>query len=123
VTGFLRRPEYLPKTPKLKYAVGPEPHFAVPNGGTVRLLAELTHTYKSYSDVENTELLARKAADLIDASASFVSPGGKLTVTIGGTNLNDERYITTGQAQVAGGVIYGTYNAPREWYATLSVKF
>jgi hypothetical protein len=39
-----------------------------------------------------------------------------------GTNITDKRYITTGQPQFAGGVVYGTYNAPREWYATFGVK-
>jgi iron complex outermembrane recepter protein len=29
----------------------------------------------------------------------------------------------TGQAQVAGGQIYGTYSRPAEWYARLGVKF
>jgi iron complex outermembrane receptor protein len=46
-----------------------------------------------------------------------------VTFTIGGTNLTDRRYITTGQDQVAGGVVFGTYNAPREWYATLGYRF
>ena len=31
-------------------------------------------------------------------------------------------YITTGQAQIAGGVIFGTYNRPREWYLALHVR-
>jgi len=33
------------------------------------------------------------------------------------------RYIGTGQAQIAGGQIYGTYNRPAEWYARLGFKF
>jgi outer membrane receptor protein involved in Fe transport len=50
------------------------------------------------------------------------SPSGKTTLTIGGTNLANKRYITTGQPQIAGGVIFGTYNPPRQWYATLGVR-
>jgi iron complex outermembrane receptor protein len=53
----------------------------------------------------------------------FSSPSGQYSLQIGGTNLTDKRYITTGQPQAAGGAIYGTYNPPREWYATLSAKF
>jgi iron complex outermembrane recepter protein len=45
-------------------------------------------------------------------SPSYVSPSGKATFTIGGTNITDKRYITTGQPQFAGGVVFGTYNAP-----------
>jgi outer membrane receptor protein involved in Fe transport len=67
-------------------------------------------------------LLSRPNVSMIDASASYVSPCGKATLTVGGTNITDKRYITTGQPQFAGGVVFGTYNAPREWYATLAVK-
>jgi hypothetical protein len=34
----------------------------------------------------------------------------------GGTNLLDERYLITGQAQIGGGQIYGTFGRPEEWY-------
>jgi iron complex outermembrane receptor protein len=59
---------------------------------------------------------------MIDASTSYVSPSGKVTFTVGGTNLTDKRYVTTGQPQIAGGVIFGTFSPPREWYATLGLK-
>jgi iron complex outermembrane receptor protein len=75
-----------------------------------------------FNDVQNTPLLERPKVNMIDASTSYVSPDGKLTLTLGGTNLTDKRFITTGQPQIAGGVIFGTYNAPREWYATFGLK-
>jgi outer membrane receptor protein involved in Fe transport len=59
---------------------------------------------------------------MVNASTSIASADGRITFTIGGTNLTDKRYITTGQPQIAGGVIFGTYNPPREWYATLGLK-
>jgi len=46
-----------------------------------------------------------------------------ITFTVGGTNLTDKRYITTGQPQIAGGVVFGTYDAPAQWYATLGMKY
>jgi iron complex outermembrane receptor protein len=39
------------------------------------------------------------------------------------TNITDARYLTNGQAQIAGGQFYGTYSRPREWYAKLGLKF
>jgi iron complex outermembrane receptor protein len=51
------------------------------------------------------------------------APGGNWELTAGGTNLTNERYLTTGQAQLAGGQIYGTYSRPAEWYARVGVKF
>ena len=65
---------------------------------------------------------SRPDVDRVDASASYVSPSGKATFTIGGTNITDKRYITTGQPQFAGGVVFGTYNAPREWSASFALK-
>jgi iron complex outermembrane recepter protein len=112
----------LPKTPKWKVAISPEAHTTLANGATVRLGVDYTFTSRMFNDVQNTPLLARPDVSMFDASASIVSPSGKATLTIGGTNLTDKRYITTGQPQIAGGVIFGTYNPPRQWYATLGLK-
>ena len=112
----------LPKTPRLKISVSPDVHTTLGNGFTWRFGVDYTHTNAIFNDVQNTALLARPKLDMINASTSIVSPSGKVTFTVGGTNLTDKRYITTGQPQIAGGVIFGTYNAPREWYATLGLK-
>jgi iron complex outermembrane recepter protein len=112
----------LPKTPRWKAALSPDLHTKAPNGGTLRLGVDYTFTSQMFNDVQNTPLLARPNVSMLDASASYVSPSGKATFTIGGTNISDKRYITTGQPQFAGGVVFGTYNAPREWYATFGVK-
>jgi iron complex outermembrane receptor protein len=114
---------YLPKTPRLKISIDPEAHTKLPNGATWRLGFDYTHTSEMYNDVQNTPLLERPKLDLVNASTAIVAPNGKVTFTVGGSNLTDKRYITTGQPQIAGGVIYGTYNAPREWYATIGVKY
>jgi iron complex outermembrane receptor protein len=112
----------LPKTPRWKAALSPDLHTKAPNGGTLRLGVDYTFTSQMFHDVQNTPLLARPNVNMVDSSASYVSPSGKATFTIGGTNITDKRYITTGQPQFAGGVVFGTYNAPREWYATFGLK-
>jgi iron complex outermembrane receptor protein len=112
----------LPKTPRWKAALSPDVHTRVGNGGTLRLGVDYTFTSKMFNDVQNTALLSRPDVDMIDSSASYVSPSGKVTFAVGGTNITNKRYITTGQPQFAGGVVFGTYNAPREWYATFGVK-
>lgn len=112
----------LPKTPRWKLALSPEAHTKIANGATLRLGVDYTHTGEMFNDVQNTPLLARPKVDMIDASLSYISPSGKCRLTFGGTNLTDRRYITTGQPQVAGGVVFGTYNPPREWYATLGLS-
>ena len=113
----------LPKTPRLKFTLSPDLHTNLPNGATLRLGADYTHTGEMFNDVQNTPLLARPKQDMFNASTAITAPNGRLTFAVGGTNLSDRRFITTGQPQIAGGVIFGTYNAPREWYATLSAKY
>jgi iron complex outermembrane receptor protein len=113
----------LPKTPKWKVSVSPDAHTKLPNGATVRLGVDYAHVGKMYNDVQNTELIARRKSDVLGASAGLTSEDGKRTLTIGGTNITDQRYLTTGQPQYAGGVVYGTYNVPREWFATLDFKY
>jgi iron complex outermembrane receptor protein len=113
----------LPKTPKWKMSVSPDVHTRLNNGATVRLGLDYSHVGKMYNDVQNTELIARRKSDVLGASAGITSEDGKRTFTVGGTNITDQRYLTTGQPQYAGGVVYGTYNAPREWFATLDFKY
>jgi iron complex outermembrane recepter protein len=103
--------------------LSPDIHTSLPNGATLRLGVDYTHTSEMFNDVQNTPLLARPKEDMINVSTSIVAPDGRVTFTLGGTNLTDRRFITTGQPQVAGGVVFGTYNAPREWYATLGLKY
>jgi len=113
----------LPKTPRLKLSASPDVHTTLGSGATLRLAAAYSYTSHMFNDVQNTPLLARPDVNMVDLSGSIISPSGKTTLTVGGTNVTDKRFVTTGQPQIAGGVIFGTYNAPREWYATLGIKY
>ncbi len=113
----------LPKTPDFKFNVSPRYEFNMGNGAIVTLLADYTHTSSMWNDTERTFLLQRPSTDILNLSASYEEPNGRWNVTVGGTNITDERYLTTGQAQIAGGQIYGTYSRPAEWYARLGVNF
>jgi len=112
----------LPKTPKFKSNLSPRYEFNIAGGASVILVADWTHSARLWNDTERTYLLERPATDTFNASATYRS-GGIWDVTLGGTNISDERFLTTGQAQLAGGQIYGTYNRPREWYLTVRAKF
>ncbi|MEZ5744811.1 MAG: TonB-dependent receptor [Sphingomonadaceae bacterium] len=112
----------LPKTPKWKFNVSPR--YEVPVGGdaSVVILADYTHTSKLWNDTERAFLLQRPATDILNGSITFKS-GGAWDLTAGMTNITDERYLVTGQAQIAGGQFYGTYSRPREWYVKLGLDF
>lgn len=113
----------LPKSPHWKFNLSPRYKVDLGDKGAVVLLADFTHTSSLWNDTERTYLLKRPGLDTLNASVTYQSPSDNWEVTVGGTNLTNERYIVTGQAQIAGGQIYGTWSRPTEWYAKLGVKF
>lgn len=114
----------LPKAPHWKFNVSPRYEVSLGEGkGSVIALVDYTHTSSLRNDTEGTFLLYRVATDMVNASLSYKSPSRLWDVTVGGTNITSQRYLITGQAQIAGGEIYGTYNRPAEWYARLGIKF
>jgi len=113
----------LPKTPEWKLTFSPQYRIGLGDHGDIMLSADYTHTSTLFNDTENTPLLKRSATDIVNASITYRAPGDKWELVLGGTNLTDDRYLTTGQNQVAGGSTYGTYSRPREWYLTGRVNF
>ena len=113
----------LPKTPKWKFYFGPQYVMNVPFGGELQVNMDYTHITKVYNDLGNTELLARPTSDMVNASMTYRLPGNKYSITVGATNLTNERNIINGQWQGGDSQIYGTYNDPREWYATLRASY
>ena len=65
----------------------------------------------------------RKATEILNASATYKAPGGRYELTVGGTNITDQRYLVTGGPNTAAGLVFGTYSRPAEWYARVGVKF
>jgi iron complex outermembrane receptor protein len=113
----------LPKTPKWKFNVSPRYELGLGNGAKFILLGDWSHSTGLKNDTEGTFLLDRPSTDILNASLTYQEPGDHWNLTVGGTNITDERYLVTGQAQIAGGQIYGTYSRPAEWYVRLGVKF
>ena len=113
----------LPKTPKWKFNFSPRYEAELGSHGSLVFAGDVTFTGAMKNDTEGTFLLDRPHTTVLNASVSYKEPNDHWDITVGGTNITDERYLTTGQAQLAGGQIYGTYSRPAEWYARLGVKF
>ncbi|HEX7710732.1 MAG TPA: TonB-dependent receptor [Sphingomonadaceae bacterium] len=113
----------LPKTPKWKFNVSPRYQVELGAHGTLVFLADVTFTSSMKNDTEGTFLLDRPNTTMLNGSITYREPGGRWDLTAGGTNLTNQRYLITGQAQLAGGQIYGTYNRPAEWYVRLGFQF
>jgi iron complex outermembrane receptor protein len=113
----------LPKTPKWKVNFSPRVAVPLGNGGTITLLGDYTYISKMSNNVERTLVLNRPSVSILNASVAYTGPGDHYTVTVGGTNLTNERYIISGSAIPAFGALVGTYSRPVEWYARLGFKF
>ncbi len=113
----------LPKSPEWKFNIAPIFEVPLGDGGSLTFLADYTHQSEMWNDTERTFLLQRPEIDVVNANVTYREPMDRWEITVGGTNLTDERYITTGQAQIAGGQIIGTFSRPPEWYATLRTRF
>jgi iron complex outermembrane receptor protein len=113
----------LPKTPKWKLNFSPRYEASLGSHGKLIFLGDITRTSSMRNDTEGTFLLNRPATTVVNGSITYREPNDHWDIAVGGTNLTNERYLTTGQAQLAGGQIYGTYSRPAEWYARVGVKF
>lgn len=115
--------EELPKTPKWKVNISPRYETKLGNGGSIVMLADWTYSSSAWNDTQRTFLLQRVPSDIVNASIGYREPGGHWSVTAGGTNLTDKRFITSGGSNIAAGAIFGTYNRPREWYLRFGFDF
>lgn len=113
----------LPKTPKWKVNFSPRYEIGLGNGGSVTLLGDYTFISKQTNNVERTFVLNRPSVSILNASVAYKDPGEHYTITVGGTNLTNKRYISSGTAIPAFGAIIGSYSRPTEWYARLGFKF
>jgi iron complex outermembrane recepter protein len=97
--------------------------FELGNGGKLTVLGDYTFISKQTNNVERTFALNRPSVSIVNASIAYSDPAEHYTVTIGGTNLTNKRYISSGTAIPAFGAIIGSYSRPAEWYARLGFKF
>ena len=112
----------LPKTPRWKFTFDPIYTYELNNQAQLRFIPVFSYITSMFNDSANTPQMWRPVTRNLDASLHYVSPSGQYDVAVGGTNLTNDRYVTSGQPNYAAGFIDAYYNAPREWYATLRVQ-
>ncbi|MGB6452217.1 MAG: TonB-dependent receptor [Steroidobacteraceae bacterium] len=112
----------LPKTPRFKLGTGPQYSIPLPNAATLQFNGSFTYTTKMYNDSLNTPQLMRPDTRDLAAAVHYISPDDNYEVALGGTNITDDRYLTTGSINLAAGEVVGAYNPPREWYLNVRVN-
>jgi len=112
----------LPKTPRWKININPQYNVDLGDGRALQAQLSYTHASSMYNDTLNTELLKRPATDVIDMSVMMSFQDDKYAITVGGTNITDQRFITVGSVNYAAGFVDATFNPPAQWYLSLRVK-
>lgn len=74
-------------------------------------------------DVFNDPRLRQPAFDVVNAYASFQTLDERWEVSLFATNLTDTRYRISGNSSVGMGLAESTFSAPREYGATLRLRF
>jgi iron complex outermembrane receptor protein len=112
----------LPKTPKYKMTFYPEYTYLLPNESSLRFIVAFTYTAEMFNDSLNTPELRDPATRMLDASVHYITSDSRYDVALGGTNITNDRFITTGSPNIGAGELGGTYNEPAEWYLQLTAK-
>lgn len=113
----------LPRVPAWTVHVGPEARFDL-GSGTLKLRADYSYRSRSANDAENTPELYSRAVNLVDASITYEAPDESWSITAGGRNIFNERYVVNGTNQLpAVGILTANYNRPGEWYVSTRIKF
>lgn len=123
-TGAFTLDTILPRAPKWTAHVGPEYEIDLGSTGSLTLRADYSYRSRVANDAENTPLLFAQAINLVDASVTYQAADERWSLSVGGRNIFNERYLLNGTNQLPGvGPLNGIYNQPGEWYVTVRTRF
>lgn len=124
-TGVISTANMLPKVPEWTFNIAPEFSAYLGNGATVVLRGDYTRRSNMALDSENTPELFTGTQETTNVSLTYFEPGERWSVSVGGSNIFENRYLVNGVSQANGGsgIIYGTPNRPAEYYATFRFNF
>jgi iron complex outermembrane receptor protein len=113
----------LPKTPKFKFYFGPQYLAQLGSMGELQLNVDWTRTSPLYNDIGNTREIKRPTTNIVNASMTYRPRDARWEVSVGATNLTNERYVVSGQNQGGVAVIDAVYSDPTEWFATFRFHY
>jgi len=92
--------------------------------GHVNGRADLSYRGAHFKDAINTAVLEEDGYTLFSASLTYTSDSENWSVTLGGRNLGDAEYLSSGYADLNFvGAAYGSYGRPREWYLSFTANY
>lgn len=112
----------LPNTPKTTVNLSVE--FSQPvRWGSAAARLDYRYTDDLFNDAQNSPFLFQDAYHTLNASLTFSTAEDKWDFSVFGTNLTDERFITSGDSNFGLGFHEANYSRPREFGGTLRYRF
>ena len=91
--------------------------------GELVVRGDYHYTDDLFNDAQNSPFLFQDGYHTINASLTFTTKDGKWDFAVFGTNLTDERFITSGDSNFGLGFHEANYNRPREFGVTARCRF
>ena len=110
-------------TPEATFSIAGDYTLAMANDGALDLHVDYSYRSSIFNNAENTPELRQGAINLLGASVTYRSPADNWSLSLGGRNLTNERYIVSGFNQPAVGFVEATFSRPREWYFRLQYRY
>ena len=112
------------KAPELKANVSAIYTFDMAGGGSLSARVDYSYTDDMFHDPQNHPELFWGSYSLLGAGVTYESANEKWLVTLGGTNLGDEQYMSSGSWSLAtGGYNEAVFDRGRQYYVTARFGF
>lgn len=115
--------DHFVNTPKWTAFIGADVDLFDAADGKVTVHGDYSYKSRMARDAVNTPALITRPQNIANASLRWTRSDELLEFKLGVLNLTDERYIVTGTQVDAVGATTVTYSRPREYYATVSIKY
>lgn len=122
LAATLTQDSKLPNTPEFTANASAE-YELVRSWGSLGFRVDYAYTDDLYNDAQNSPFLFQEACDIWNGSIRYSSPKERWEIVLFGTNLGDERYISSGDSNFGLGFHEANYNRPREFGVTARWHF
>jgi iron complex outermembrane recepter protein len=113
----------LPNAPKWTMSMGVGIDAWENEWAKIALRGDWSYRGSHFKDAVNTPVLNTGGVHLFDASLMFGSRDDKWSVSAGGTNLGNKKFLTSGYNEPGSGAITATYARGREWFLRGKISF
>lgn len=114
----------LVKTPKVTASLGVNIDMPISSRWTATLRGDWSYRGAHFNDAPNTPILRQEAVSLFNARLSLIDDVAGWNIAFFGTNLSNERYITSGlSALTSFGTVEGVFASPRRWGVSVEKSF